>query len=68
MYPRLEARGYSAEKIDENISCEVFGIVKEEALASYDPEIVQILSSCTVEEMEDNVDRILLWIENKQSC
>lgn len=61
LYPRLEARGYSAEKISENISCEVFGIVKEEALNAYPPERVVCLRSETVDDIESNVERILEW-------
>jgi adenylate kinase len=63
LHPRLESRGYSAEKLEENLDCEVFGVVEEEAMASYDAEIVQVLKSETVEDMEENVERIMTWID-----
>lgn len=35
----------------------------EEARESYDPEIVHELQSNTPEDLEQNLDRIILWIE-----
>jgi broad-specificity NMP kinase len=63
LYPRLEARGYTNEKIEENVDCELFGVVEEEAKLSYDVEIVQVLKSECVEDMQENVSRIEGWIE-----
>ncbi|VDO62990.1 unnamed protein product [Onchocerca flexuosa] len=36
LYDRLSARGYSDRKIQENIECEIFGSLLEEAKNSYD--------------------------------
>ncbi len=38
----------------------------EEARESYKPDIVVILESNTLEEMEDNVERILDWVAARE--
>ncbi|MCP9261241.1 AK6 [Dirofilaria immitis] len=58
LYDRLSARGYSDKKIQENIECEIFGSLLEEAEESYDEKIIYELQSETVEQMSDNVERI----------
>ena len=58
LYPRLEKRGYSEKKIQENVECEIMCVVSEDARESYRPEIVWELTSNNVEQMEDNVRRI----------
>lgn len=63
LYPRLEKRGYKQNKISENIEAEIMQVVLEEARESYKPEIVVELMSNTVEEMEDNVNKIEEWVE-----
>lgn len=40
LYKRLEARGYSQEKITENVDCEIHEVVKEEVFSSYKPDII----------------------------
>lgn len=35
LFQRLEGRGYSEKKINENIECEIFMVVTEEARESY---------------------------------
>jgi adenylate kinase len=46
------------------VECEIFGTLHEEAMDSYPKEIVHQLSSSTPEEMEENVERIIQWIES----
>ncbi|VIO93223.1 Hypothetical UPF0101 protein E02H1.6 in chromosome II, putative [Brugia malayi] len=58
LYDRLSARGYNKKKIEENIECEIFGSLLEEAKDSYDEKIVYELQNETVEEMFYNLDRI----------
>jgi adenylate kinase len=55
--------GYSQKKITENIECEIMQVVVQEANESYAAEMVQILPSNTVDDMESNVERIQQWIE-----
>lgn len=64
LYSRLEKRGYSEKKIESNLDCEIMQVILDEARESYAPEIVIPLTSNTIQEMEDNVDRIQTWMEN----
>ncbi|XP_046549868.1 adenylate kinase isoenzyme 6-like [Haliotis rubra] len=63
LYERLEKRGYSGKKLEENIQCEIFQTILDEAREAYKPQIVHELPSNTPDEMEDNLDKILAWIE-----
>jgi adenylate kinase len=55
-------RGYSSAKITENITAEIMGVVLEEAVESYESEVVVELQSRCVEEMEENVGRLEDWV------
>jgi adenylate kinase len=58
--------GYSAVKITENIDCEIFGVVLEEARESYEGEgVVMPLQSDTAEEMERNVETLRAWFAQR---
>lgn len=57
-------RGYPLNKIQENNEAEIMQTVLDEARASYAPEIVVELTSETPEDIESNVERIKLWIQN----
>lgn len=63
LYDRLAARGYTGKKLEDNIDCEIFQTILDEAKASYRDEIVHELQSNTPEEMELNVNRICQWVE-----
>ncbi|XP_062828372.1 adenylate kinase isoenzyme 6 [Anolis carolinensis] len=63
LYDRLESRGYKGKKLQDNIQCEIFQTIYEEAMSSYREEIVHQLSSNTPEDMERNLDQIIQWIE-----
>nr|XP_025839435.1 adenylate kinase isoenzyme 6 [Vulpes vulpes] len=63
LYKRLETRGYNEKKLKDNIQCEIFQVLYEEALASYKEEIVHQLPSNKPEDLEDNINQILNWIE-----
>lgn len=62
LWERLEKRGYSAKKIQENVQCEIMHVCAEEARESYEEDVVHFLPSNTVEDMEANVDRISEWV------
>ncbi len=53
------------------MDCEIMQVIAEEAMNSYDKDIVVVLKSNTVQDMESNVERIHewveQWIESKQS-
>ncbi|XP_027257409.1 adenylate kinase isoenzyme 6 isoform X3 [Cricetulus griseus] len=63
LYKRLETRGYNEKKLQDNIQCEIFQVLYEEARASYREEIVHQLPSNEPEQLEDNINQISKWIE-----
>ncbi|XP_060064066.1 adenylate kinase isoenzyme 6-like [Ylistrum balloti] len=64
LYDRLESRGYTGKKLEDNVQCEIFQTILEEARDSYKEEIVHELFSNTPEELEDNLEKVLSWIEH----
>ncbi|XP_043482115.1 adenylate kinase isoenzyme 6 [Leptopilina heterotoma] len=63
LYDRLVARGYKGKKLEDNIDCEIFQTILEEAKESYKEEIVYELTSNTPDQMESNINRICQWIQ-----
>ena len=55
-------RGYSQEKLTENVQCEIFQTILEEARDSYSHSIIHELASNTPENFEQNVDTICTLI------
>lgn len=66
LFERLEKRGYPQKKITENVECEIMQVIADEAQEAYKEEIVQVLPSNSVEDMDSNVDRIVAWA--RQVC
>lgn len=66
LYDRLSRRGYSQNKVEENVQCEILKVVRDEARESYHPEIVQVLASNTVDDMESNIERIVAWMHMRE--
>ncbi len=64
LYDRLKARNYPESKLQENLDSEIMEVLLEEARESYDKEIVVELQSNEAEDVESNVERIVIWIEN----
>ncbi|CAH2069343.1 unnamed protein product [Thlaspi arvense] len=62
LYDRLTKRGYSGTKLSNNLECEIFGILLEEAKESYKEHIVTSLQSDTIEDISTNVARLTEWI------
>ncbi|CAD5113625.1 DgyrCDS2788 [Dimorphilus gyrociliatus] len=65
LYERLEKRGYKGKKLRENIECEIFGTLLEEAQEAYDRQIVQEVKNDTPDDMEDNLTKIQNWLEQR---
>ncbi|EFA83814.1 hypothetical protein PPL_02882 [Heterostelium album PN500] len=65
---RLKKRNYNTVKIENNIDCEIYQMILEEAKNSYKHEIVKELQSTTIEDNEHNQQIIGEWINswNKQ--
>ena len=64
LFDRLVARGYSEEKRNQNMECEIMQVLLEEAKESYAPEIVVELKNNTLEEMDSNIQRIKQWYDS----
>ncbi|MCJ1260214.1 factor activating pos9 [Lobaria immixta] len=64
LYDRLEARRYPEQKLQENLDSEIMQVLLEEARQSYDEDIIVELESNEPHDIESNVDRIEIWIEN----
>ena len=60
---RLQQRGYTGKKLEENLECEIFQTILDEAKASYREELVHELPSNATEDQESNCARILAWIQ-----
>lgn len=63
LYERLEKRGYPPAKVQENVQCEIFQSLLQEAWDSYRKDIVHELPSNTPEDMENNLEQIGQWIQ-----
>ena len=50
-------------KIQENVQCEIFQVILDEAFDSYKAEIVYELQSNSPEEMDENLTKIKDWIQ-----
>lgn len=64
LYDRLQARNYPESKLQENLDSEIMEVLLEEARESYDDEIVVELQSNDADDIESNVERIMIWIED----
>ena len=63
LYDRLKQRNYNAKKLEDNVQCEIFQTILDEAQESYKPEIVHQLFSNQNEEIETNALNILHWVQ-----
>lgn len=63
LYDRLTARQYPERKLQENLDSEIMQVLLEEARQSYDEEIIVELDSNESGDIENNVNRIKIWID-----
>lgn len=61
-YDRLKQRGYSSNKINQNVECEIMQVVLQEAMESYEENIVIKLNSVTIQDLESNLERTQQWL------
>ncbi|CAN0854256.1 Adenylate kinase isoenzyme 6 homolog [Linum grandiflorum] len=66
LFDRLTKRGYSETKIKNNIECEIFQVLLEEAKDSYPEDVVVALRSDSVEDVSSNVESLSEWVRNWQ--
>ncbi|KAM7496699.1 hypothetical protein LguiA_021113 [Lonicera macranthoides] len=64
LYDRLSRRGYTGPKLSNNIECEIFQVLLEEAKESYSKDIVVALKSDTIDDMNTNVATLTDWISS----
>lgn len=62
LFDRLTKRGFSSAKVSENVECEIMQVVQEEARECYASEIVHVVPSNTLEDLESNAGRIEAWL------
>ncbi|KAK7582770.1 hypothetical protein V9T40_014215 [Parthenolecanium corni] len=62
LYDRLKERGYNDLKIRQNVECEIFQSILEEAMESYDQKIVSELHNNDTKDMENNIKTVVDWI------
>lgn len=65
LYDRLQARGYSPDKIAENMECEIMQVVWEEAVERFGQRKVIVCSSNVHDDLEDNLETV---IDKLESC
>ena len=53
------------KKITENIDCEIMEVTSEEVKESYKEDIIVELKSEKIEDMEQNLDKVINILENK---
>ena len=64
LFKRLEGRNYSAAKVEENVQCEIFQMIAEEARQSYKPEIVFVVRNDTPSDIDSIANDIVTWVKN----
>ncbi|KAK9726255.1 hypothetical protein RND81_05G202400 [Saponaria officinalis] len=64
LYDRLSKRGYTGPKLSNNIECEIFQVLLEEAKESYPEGIVVAMKSDSVDDITRNVAELTDWISS----
>jgi len=55
LYDRLKLRNYCAKKIQQNVDCEIFQVLLDEARETFEEDIVLELANNTMDDLERNV-------------
>ena len=63
LFARLEERGYSERKLQDNVEAEIMQVILDEAREAYREEIVIELPSNTIEDIEANCERFRMWLQ-----
>ncbi|XP_019194899.1 PREDICTED: adenylate kinase isoenzyme 6 homolog [Ipomoea nil] len=64
LYDRLTKRGYTGSKLSNNMECEIFQVLLEEAKESYPEGIVSALRSDCIEDINRNVENLTNWVRS----
>ena len=65
LWDRLEKRNYTIPKIQENNEAEIMQVILNEAYETFNPDQIVILKSETLEQVDENVERVQKWIESR---
>lgn len=63
----FSCRGYNDKKIKSNVECEIFQTILEEAMESYNNDIVIPIRGDSDEDFENNVQTITEWFKSTTS-
>lgn len=63
LYDRLIQRGYTGDKLKQNIESEIFNVIGDEASESYAEDIVFYLPSETEQQFTDNIVQITDFVQ-----
>jgi len=63
LYDRLEKRGYEGKKLEENLQCEIFQTILDEAKQLFDEEQIVELESNEMSDLDTNCERVCDWIK-----
>jgi adenylate kinase len=55
LWNRLTSRGYSAEKVQENVQAEIMQVILEEAREAYKPELVLEVRNDNIQQLQANI-------------
>ncbi|CAA6655521.1 unnamed protein product [Spirodela intermedia] len=61
---KLTTPGYTGLKLTNNIECEIFQVLLEEAKGSYRGDIVMAMKSDSVEDISRNVSTLTGWVNS----
>ena len=64
LYDRLKDREYNDEKITNNIECEIFNTISEEAIDWFGSQSVHQLTNETSQQLDTNCQQIVDWIKS----
>ncbi|PNY01578.1 putative adenylate kinase isoenzyme 6-like protein, partial [Trifolium pratense] len=64
LHDRLSKRGYLDSKLSNNVECEIFQVLLEEAKESYAEDKVVSLKSDTIEDIDRNIATLTDWVRN----
>lgn len=67
LWERLEGRGYTADKVQENVQAEIMQVVLEEARESYPNATVVELENNTTDQFEENIEKVVAWLQEQSS-
>ncbi|KAF8817905.1 TAF9 Rna polymerase II, TATA box binding protein (TBP)-associated factor isoform 2 family protein [Cardiosporidium cionae] len=64
LYKRLEQRSYSADKIQQNIECEIFQVILDEAFETFPDDKIFEFQNDTIEQLQENISTIKHHVES----